>query len=99
MLSSDSKTIGKSIEETRRYHLLYLRAVSNPLRRRMLRAIRDGCGTIEDLRSATGLNTDAVKWHLSVLEHGFCVEKDVEDGKIFYKLTREGRVIDYLDQS
>jgi len=99
MLSSDSKTIGKSIEETRRYHLLYLRAVSNPLRRRMLRAIRDGCGTIEDLRSATGLNTDAVKWHLSVLEHGFCVEKNVEDGKIFYKLTQEGRVIDYLDQS
>ena len=99
MSGSDSKTIGKSIEETKRYHLLYLRAVSNPMRRRMLRAIRDGCGTIEDLRSATGLSTDAVKWHLSVLEHGFCVEKNVEDGKIFYKLTQEGRVIDYLDQS
>jgi len=98
MSGKDSKTIGKSIEETRKYHLLYLRAINNPLRRRILRAIKDGCRTIEDLRSSTGLDTDSLKWHLSVLEHGFCVEKDIRDDKMIYKITQEGKAIDYLGQ-
>lgn len=99
MAGKDSKTIGKSIEETRKYHLLYLRAINNPLRRRILRAIKDGCTTIEDLRSSTGLDTDSLKWHLSVLERGFCLEKNIRDGKVIYKLTQEGKVIDYMEQS
>ncbi|MCW4027171.1 MAG: winged helix-turn-helix domain-containing protein, partial [Candidatus Bathyarchaeota archaeon] len=97
MSEKDSKTIGKSIEETRRYHLLYLRAINNPLRRRILRAIKDGSTTIEDLRSSTGLDTDSLKWHLSVLEHGFCLEKNIRDGKTVYKITQEGKVIDHME--
>jgi len=92
-----SKTIGRSIEETRQYHTRYLRAINSPLRREILRALKKGCGTIEDLQSSTGLDNDTLKWHLSVLEHGFCIEKDIKQGKPVYTLTQEGRVVDYLE--
>ena len=97
MSGKDSKTIGKSVEETRQYHTRYLRAINSPLRREILRALKEGDATIEDLQLSTGLDKDALKWHLSVLEHGFCVEKDIEKGKLVYKLTQEGRVVDYLE--
>jgi len=95
----DSKTIGKSIEETRQYHTRYLRAVNNPLRRKILRILKEGYATIEDLQSRTGLDNNTLKWHLSVLEHGFCIEKDIKQGKLVYKLTQEGKVVDYLEQT
>ena len=97
MTKQDSKTIGNSIEETRKYHTRYLRAINSPLRREILRTLKEGYSTIEDLQSRTGLDKDALKWHLSVLEHGFCIEKDFKQGKRFYKLTQEGRVVDYLE--
>jgi len=92
-----SKTVSKSIEETRQYHTRYLRAINSPLRREILRALKEGCATVEDLQSSTGLDNDTLKWHLSVLEHGFCVKKGIKQGKLVYKLTQEGRVVDYLE--
>ena len=97
MPEKGSKTVGRSIEETRQYHTRYLRAINNLLRREILKALKKGCATIKDLQSSTGLNNDTLKWHLSVLEHGFCIEKDIKQGKLAYKLTQEGRVIDYLE--
>jgi DNA-binding transcriptional ArsR family regulator len=91
-----SRTISESMEETRQYHERYLRAVNNPVRRRILRFLKDGSKTVEDIESNTGLESEALNWHLSMLEHGFCVEKVVEEGKIVYKLTKEGRIVDYL---
>lgn len=96
MSGKNSKKIGKSIEETRRYHKRYLRAINSPLRREILRALKEGYTTIEDLQSRTGLDNGALNWHLSVLEQGFCIEKDIEEGKLVYKLTQEGKVVDYL---
>ncbi|UCF59016.1 MAG: winged helix-turn-helix transcriptional regulator [Candidatus Bathyarchaeota archaeon] len=96
MSEKGSKTIGRSIEETRQYHTRYLRAINSPLRREILRALKKGCATIEDLQSSTGLDNDTLKWHLSVLEYGFCIEKVIKQGKLVYKLTQEGRVVDYL---
>ena len=97
MSGKNSKTIGKSIEETRRYHKRYLRAISSSLRREILRALKEGYTTIEDLQSRTGLDNDTLNWHLSVLEQGFCIEKGTEEGKLVYKLTQEGKVVDYLE--
>jgi len=86
-----------SIEETKQYHTRYLRAINSPLRRKILRALRRGCSTIDDLQSAIGLDKDALNWHLRLLEHGFCVERIARQGKLIYKLTQEGRVVDYLE--
>jgi DNA-binding transcriptional ArsR family regulator len=86
------------MDEEREYHERYLRAISNPLRIKILRAIKDGFSNIEALKLNTGLDTHSLNWHLSVLENGRCVEKDTIEGKFVYTLTREGRVIEYLEK-
>ena len=97
MSEKHSKTTSDSIEETRQYHTRYLRAVCHPLRREILKALKSGSTTFEDLQSRTGLDKDTLKWHLSILEHDFCIEKDFRQGKPIYKLTKEGRVVEYLE--
>lgn len=92
----ETSSVSKSIEETRKYHKRYLRAINSPIRRKILRALKEGCATIEDLQSKTGLAKINLEWHLSVLEQGFCVEKDHKQGKLVYMLTQEGKVVDYL---
>lgn len=97
MPEKDSKIISRSIEKTKRYHTRYLRAINSPVRREILRALKEGCETVEDLHSRVGLDAETLKWHLSVLEHGSCVEGTINKGKMIYKLTREGQVVDYLE--
>ncbi len=92
-----SRTVRDSMDETREYHLRYLRAVNNPLRRIILRALREGEMGFESLLSTTGLEERALRWHLEILEDGFCVERVERDGTIYYRLTREGEVIHYLE--
>lgn len=92
----ETSSVSKSIEETRKYHKRYLRAINSTIRRKILRALKDGCATIEDLQSRTDLAKINLEWHLRVLEQGFCVEKDHNQGKLVYRLTQEGKVVDYL---
>jgi DNA-binding transcriptional ArsR family regulator len=91
------KARNQSIEETRKFHERYLRAINNPLRRKILRTLKEGYKTIEDLKSKIGLNKENLIWHLAVLENASCVEKDSRQGTPIYKLTQEGRVIDYME--
>jgi DNA-binding transcriptional ArsR family regulator len=91
-----SRTTDESIEKTREYHERYLRAVNNPIRKAILEALKESCATVEELRLKTGLDSGTLQWHLSILEHGFCVEKEIKQEKTVYKLTKEGKVIDYL---
>lgn len=86
------------MEETKEYHTRYLRAVNNPLRREILRALKEGDATLETLQSKTELDANALEWHLGILEHGFCVERENRDGETFYKLTQEGKVVDYVER-
>jgi DNA-binding transcriptional ArsR family regulator len=94
---SDSKTIGGSMEETKERHRRYLRAVNNPLRRRILRALKEGYGTMESLVARLGVDTKTVDWHMRILEDGYCVERAEEDGGTRYVLTQEGLVVDYVE--
>jgi len=94
----DSKTIGRSMDETREYHARYLMAVNSPIRRRILRALKQGHTTLEALHSETDLAPEVLEWHLSILEYGLCVKKNVGGGKAVYKLTKEGMIVDYLDR-
>jgi DNA-binding transcriptional ArsR family regulator len=94
---SDSKTIGGSMEETKERHRRYLRAVNNPLRRRILRALKEGYGTMESLVARLGVDTKTVDWHMRILEDGYCVERAEEDVGTRYVLTQEGLVVDYVE--
>ena len=92
-----SKNIGETIEETRQYHIRFHRAVNNPERRKILKALKYDSKTAEDLESNTGLEAELLSWHLSILERGSCIEKVVKEDKMTYQLTQEGRVIDHLE--
>lgn len=97
MSDVDSKTIGGSMEETKDRHRRYLRAVNHPLRRRMLRALKEGDETIESLEERLGVDAKTLDWHMRILEHGFCVERVEEDGATRFVLTQEGLVVDYVE--
>jgi DNA-binding transcriptional ArsR family regulator len=86
------------MEETKEYHVRYLRAINSPVRREILRAVKEGEATVEALAERTGMEDKSLIWHLSLLEHGFCVEKRERDGEVVYDLTREGRVVDFVDK-
>jgi DNA-binding transcriptional ArsR family regulator len=92
-----SKTVTDSIEETRLFHNRYLRAINSPLRRKILRILNEEQFSIEELQNKTSLAPTTLKWHLDILEHGFCVEKQINQGRIVYRLTQEGKVVDFLD--
>ena len=85
------------MEETKERHRRYLRAVNNPLRRRILRALKEGYGTMESLVARLGVDTKTVDWHMRILEDGYCVERAEEDGGTRYVLTQEGLVVDYVE--
>lgn len=96
MISKKSKTTTNSEAETSVFHQRYLRAMNNPLRRKILRVLTGGKATFEDLEIETGLDKFALEWHLSVLENGFCVEKEEQKGRVTFKLTREGEVVNFM---
>jgi DNA-binding transcriptional ArsR family regulator len=98
MSNRDSSTIGDTMEETKDRHMRYHRAVQNPIRRNILRSMQKGNITFESLSDDTGLDSMTLEWHIRMLEDGYCVERYEIDGKIIFKLTKEGEVVDYLDK-
>jgi DNA-binding transcriptional ArsR family regulator len=98
MSGKNSKTIGRSMEETKEYHIRYLRAINSPLRRSILRILKERAMTIIELIEKTGLNRVTLEWHMNILENGFSIEKVDKFGEIFYRLTQEGLVVDFVDE-
>ena len=97
-MSDKSKTVTDSMEETKKRHERYLRAVNNPIRRKILRSIEKGNDTLESISKATNIDIKTLDWHIKLLEYGFCIEK-TKDGEIEkYILTKEGLVVDFLDE-
>ena len=97
-MSDQSKTVADSMEETKERHRRYLRAVNNPIRRKILRSIEKGNTTLASISEDTGTDEKTLDWHLRILEDGFCVEKTTEGELEKYTLTKEGLVVDYLDK-
>jgi DNA-binding transcriptional ArsR family regulator len=98
MSSKDSKTIGDTLEETKEYHVRYLRAINNPVRRNILRILKKGEMTSDELTLRTQLDPKTLNWHMDMLVHGFCVERKERNGATVYTLTQEGRVVDYVEK-
>jgi len=96
MSKGEPETTSNPEVEMKLSHELYLRAVNNPLRRKILEALTRGAATIEDLEAKTNLDEATLKWHLNVLESGLCIEKENIQGNLTYKLTKFGKVVDYL---
>lgn len=86
------------MEETKERHRRYLRAINNPIRRDILRSLKDGNDVIESISVDTGIDEKTIVWHLKVLLDGFCVEEVIEKDETKYILTKEGLVVDYMDK-
>ncbi len=82
------------MEDTRDRHRRYMRAIQHPVRRDILRAMEKGASTMDDFVRDLGEEPKVLDWHLKSLEHGFCIER-VGDK---FALTKEGRIVDYLDR-
>jgi len=76
-----------SAAKRKQVHELYLRAINNPLRRKILSVLKENNFTIEELAVYTCLDEFTLRWHLNVLERGLCVEKEDNKGNILYKLN------------
>jgi predicted transcriptional regulator len=98
MSDKKSKTVGGSMEETKERHQRYLRAVNNPVRRTILRKLKGGSATLEELKTRTNIDEKTLKWHLDILEWGYCVEKQMKQDHAYYLMTKEGQVVDYVDK-
>lgn len=97
-MSDKSKTVTDSMEETKERHRRYLRAINNPTRRDILRAIKEGNTSITSISEATNIDPKTLDWHIKILEDGFCVEREHEDGQEKLALTKEALVVDFLDK-
>lgn len=80
-----------SPEEVKEGHLQNYRALTNPFRREILRALGDGDVTIDILQLKMKLDDEILKWHLSILERARLVEKKNKDEEVSYSLTQQGR--------
>jgi predicted transcriptional regulator len=98
MSDKKSKTVGGSMEETKERHHRYLRAMNNLVRRTILRELKGGSATLEELKTRTDIDEKTLKWHLDILEWGYCVEKQMKQDHTYYLLTKEGQVVDYVDK-
>ena len=95
----------KTVDQTREFHALYLKAVNHPIRRAILEILNQKPMTKDEifelLKKQDILNEkDMLKYHLDFLEKGYCIEKisDQQTNKTLYKITQEGTVVDYFDK-
>ena len=87
------------MEEEKEYHRRYLRAVNHPLRNTILRLLMKQKMTAKQLAGTLKTDENSLLWHLEFLEHGQCITHKREDGNVVYMLTKEGNVINYLEES
>ncbi len=83
-----------SLEKNEEYHRRYHAAVSNPIRRRILELIAEGRSR-DEIRKMLNLTESQFEFHIRFLEYGFCIRREGD----FFRLTKEGEVIYYLDVS
>lgn len=101
----DYKTVEdylQSREASRYYHDLYLKAVNHPVRREMLKIIKEKRRITRKellkLLTEAGLIKDdfALQYNIDFLTKALCV-KSIEEGEnIIYEITQAGKVIDFL---
>jgi predicted transcriptional regulator len=87
------------MEEEKEYHRRYLRAVNHPLRKTILRLLMKQKMTIKQLARKLRTDVNSLLWHLEFLEYGHCITHECESGNVVYMLTKEGNVINYLEES
>jgi hypothetical protein len=93
---------GKTLEGTKYYHELYLKAVNHPIRRKILEFVNES-GEISKKDLYNQLIENKVISDMSVLDYNLdflikalCIEEKQYKADIFYIITQSGKIIEYL---
>jgi hypothetical protein len=93
---------GKTLEGSKYYHDLYLKAVNHPIRREILEIIRrstriSGSHLYEELKRKKILEDPSIlMYNIDFLIKALCIERIQEEKEYYYQITQAGKVIDYL---
>ncbi len=98
---------GKTMEGSKYFHDLYLKAVNHPVRREILTRLSGNEGLskkilIDHLLERKLIKDESMlKYNIDYLIKALCIQikRDVNTGEEIYYITQEGKVIDYLDKS
>ncbi|MFX1496122.1 MAG: hypothetical protein ACFFBH_01210 [Promethearchaeota archaeon] len=103
--SENYKTVEEACETlngSREYHTLYLKAVNHPIRKELLNIINNSKkisrNDLFDIVSEKKLLTEfsILDYHVDFLLKALCIEKKFVDGEIQYSITQSGKVVEYL---
>jgi len=92
----------ETLEGSKYFHGLYLRAVNHPIRREILHIVNNREKILKEeiyqLLSDKELVSDlsVLEYNLDFLVKSLCIENFDEDSRIYYKITQLGKVIEYL---
>lgn len=95
---------GKSVEGTKYWHDLYLKAVNNPIRREILNIVNEltrisKSKLLKKLIEDTIIEDDSMfNYNMDYLIKAFCIKSinDEETNEIYYEITQSGKVVEYL---
>ena len=95
---------GKSVEGSRYFHDLYLKAVNHPIRREILEIVNKETRISRRILLEILINRDLVadesvfNYNLDYLIKAFCIESvvDQKSNEQFYEITQSGKVIEYF---
>ncbi|MHA1439181.1 MAG: hypothetical protein ACTSPD_16540 [Promethearchaeota archaeon] len=95
----------KTLESSKYYHSLYLKAVNHPIRRKILKIINEinpisKKQLFEKLNKKENLeNNSFFTYHIEFLIKALCIKKYVKNNKIYYEITQSGKIIEFLDSN
>jgi len=92
----------ESLEGSKYFHGLYLRAVNHPIRREILNIVNEREKILKDeiyqVLNDKNVVSDlsVLNYNLEFLEKSLCIEKIDDTSEIYYKITQLGKVVEYL---
>ena len=96
----------KTLEGSKYYHSLYMKAVSHPVRKRILQIIFNqkliSFHELLIILTEEGIISGKknLNYNLDYLIKALCIKEmfDSDNGERYYEITQSGEVIDYLDR-
>ena len=93
----------ETLEGSKYFHGLYLRAVNHPIRRQILHLVnkREKMSKDELFQELQSENlvseVSILEYNLDFLVKALCIEKVDQNSEIYYVITQLGKVIEYLE--
>ncbi|MHA1689647.1 MAG: hypothetical protein ACTSUN_09980 [Promethearchaeota archaeon] len=92
----------KTVEGSRYYHGLYLKAVNHPIRRKILekmnevKSISRGDLFTYIKQNDIEIDENTFQYNLDFLVKALCIKEKKENDEMKYEITQAGKVIEYL---